>query len=91
MSNDTSPHTATRTGPEPGDNPPLEALSPSSKFVAYVLEAHGGSIMLEDLQEETTLNRRTLRYAISRLEEQGLVERKREPSDPRYSRVEKIR
>lgn len=57
--------------------PPVERLSdqpPSAKLVFLTLERHG-SLTQREICEESLLAARTVRYALSRLEEEGLVER----------------
>jgi DNA-binding MarR family transcriptional regulator len=56
--------------------PPVERLSdlpPSAKLVFLVLERHG-SLTQRGIREESLLTGRTVRYALSRLEEEDLVE-----------------
>jgi len=48
-------------------------LPPSAKLVAKVLEYDGGSTQSQ-LAEETLLPARTVRYALTRLEEVGVVD-----------------
>ena len=61
---------------EPTDRPPFEALSdlpPSAKLVAKVLE-YENTLTQSQLAEETLLPPRTVRYALSRLEDHNIVE-----------------
>jgi len=60
----------------------LQELPPSAKLVAKVLETDG-SLPQGELTEETLLPERTVRYALNRLEEQGLVESHHSVADPR--------
>lgn len=56
--------------------PPADRLSdqpPSAKLVFLVLEHHG-SLTQREICEESLLTARTVRYALSRLEDEGLVE-----------------
>lgn len=56
--------------------PPDERLSdqpPSAKLVFLVLD-HRGSLTQREIREESLLTARTVRYALSRLEDEGLVE-----------------
>ena len=48
-------------------------LPPSAKLVATVLE-HDGRLTQQELAEETLLPPRTVRYALGRLREAGVVE-----------------
>ena len=61
--------------PEPSHDPwePVEELPPSAKLVAKVLE-YDGTLTQSELVERTMLPPRTVRYAISRLEEAGVLE-----------------
>lgn len=43
---------------------------------------------MRELHEETGLDESTLHFGVSRLEEQGLVSRGRDPEDLRHTRVE---
>ncbi|MFB6096794.1 MAG: MarR family transcriptional regulator [Haloferacaceae archaeon] len=52
---------------------PVRDLPPSAKLVAKVLE-YEGTLMQGELAEETMLPPRTVRYALSRLEEVDAVE-----------------
>jgi len=52
---------------------PVRELPPSAKLVAKVLE-YNGSLTQSQLAEETLLPPRTVRYALSRLEDVGVVE-----------------
>ncbi|WP_276256521.1 winged helix-turn-helix domain-containing protein [Halomontanus rarus] len=53
--------------------PPLEELPPSAKLVHKILE-YEGKCTQKELVEETMLAQRTVRYALTRLEEQNLIE-----------------
>lgn len=50
----------------------LRELPPSAKLVAKVLE-YNDTLTQSELSEETLLPARTVRYALSRLEEEGIV------------------
>lgn len=52
---------------------PVRDLPPSAKLVAKVLE-YNGTLTQNELAEETMLPSRTVRYAVSRLEDAGVVE-----------------
>ena len=60
----------------------LRELPPSAKLVAKVLE-YNGTLTQSELAEETLLPPRTVRYAISRLDEEGIVESRFSFSDAR--------
>lgn len=51
----------------------VQDLPPSAKLVAKVLE-YKGALTQSQLAEETLLPARTVRYALSRLEDCGVVE-----------------
>lgn len=52
---------------------PLEELPPSAKLVHKTLE-HEGKCTQKELITKTMLSARTVRYALTRLEEVGLIE-----------------
>lgn len=61
---------------EPADKQGWEAvrdLPPSAKLVAKILE-YNDSLTQSELADETLLPPRTVRYALNRLEEVGVVE-----------------
>ncbi len=58
-------------GEDPWD--PVRDLPPSAKLVAKVLE-YNETLTQSQLAEETLLPPRTVRYALSRLEEVGVVD-----------------
>ncbi len=60
----------------------LLALPPSAKLVAKVLE-YNGTLTQSELADETLLPPRTVRYALSRLDEEGIVESRFSFSDAR--------
>lgn len=51
----------------------LRSLPPSAKLVAKVLE-YQGTLTQSQLAEETLLPPRTVRYALNRLDEEGIVQ-----------------
>ncbi len=69
-----------------GDKPRerLEPLPPSAKLVYYVLDAEG-RFDQTGLAEETRLSTRTVRFAIEKLVDAGLVEEGLCPTDARRS------
>ena len=60
----------------------LEDLPPSAKLVAKVLE-YNDTLSQSELAEETLLPDRTVRYALTRLEEHDVVESRFSFSDAR--------
>jgi len=66
----------------PEDQQSLRDLPPSAKLVAKVLE-YNDSLTQSQLAEETLLPPRTVRYALTRLEEAEIVESRFSFSDAR--------
>jgi DNA-binding MarR family transcriptional regulator len=64
---------ASETLQSPEEQETLRELPPSAKLVAKVLE-YNDSLTQSQLAEETLLPPRTVRYALTRLEEAGIVE-----------------
>ncbi|MXV61910.1 winged helix-turn-helix transcriptional regulator [Natronorubrum sp. JWXQ-INN-674] len=62
----------------------LSDLPPSAKLVYKVLE-HNTSLNQQELAEETMLPKRTVRFALTRLKESGLVEERISFRDARQS------
>ncbi len=62
----------------------LEPLPPSAKLVYYVLDAEG-RFDQTGLAEETRLSTRTVRFAVEKLVEAGIVEEGLCPTDARRS------
>jgi len=63
-------------GPSTDAGDPLRAveeLPPSAKLVAKVLE-YNGTLTQSELAEKTMLSPRTVRYALSRLEDVGVLD-----------------
>lgn len=67
----------------------FEDLPPSAKFVAKVLE-YEGTLTQTQLAEETWLPGRTVRYALTRLQEMGLVEERNHLRDARRKLYELV-
>jgi DNA-binding MarR family transcriptional regulator len=61
---------------------PVRDLPPSAKLVAKVLD-YNETLTQSQLSEETLLPSRTVRYALTRLEEEGVVESRFSFSDAR--------
>ncbi len=68
---------ATQTRPDPNQRPEnweaVKELPPSAKLVAKVLE-YNDRMTQQQLATETMLPTRTVRYALTRLEDVGVVE-----------------
>lgn len=60
----------------------LRELPPSAKLVVKVLE-YNGTLTQGQLADETLLPARTVRYALSRLEEKGIIDSRFSFSDAR--------
>lgn len=60
----------------------LRALPPSAKLVAKVLD-HTSPLTLRELADHTLLPDRTVRYAINRLENAGLIQSRYSHTDAR--------
>lgn len=60
----------------------LVELSPSAKYVFSTLEHHGISSQKE-LADQTLLPKRTVQYALDRLDQKGLLEKTVDASDAR--------
>ncbi|MDZ7702788.1 MAG: helix-turn-helix domain-containing protein [Halobacteriales archaeon] len=63
----------------------LHELPPSAKLVVKVLEYHD-TLTQQELAEETMLPSRTVRFAVSRLEEAELIESRISFADARQRR-----
>ena len=86
----TSEAVTTTTVPSEHRTEVLRELPPSAKLVAKVLE-YNDTLTQSELAEETLLPPRTVRYALTRLDEAGLVESRFSFTDARkriYSLVE---
>ncbi|QCW03554.1 helix-turn-helix domain-containing protein [Natrinema pallidum] len=62
----------------------IESLPPSAKLALWVLESEG-KLTQQELRKETRLHQRTLRYALDRLDEEGLIDSRPNPADARQS------
>lgn len=65
--------TAEESGGEQHSQEALRDCPPSAKLVAKVLE-YDGPLTQQELAEQTLLPTRTVRYAVSRLDEVGVVQ-----------------
>ena len=64
---------------------PVEEMPPSAKLVAKVLDCEG-TLTTAELERETLLPARTVRYALSRLTDAGVVESRFAFADARRRR-----
>ena len=62
----------------------IEDLPPSAKFVLWVLEDIG-PVTQQELCDEITLPPRTVRWALDRLEDEGIIESRPYTRDARQS------
>ncbi|MBY9021049.1 MAG: MarR family transcriptional regulator [Candidatus Lokiarchaeota archaeon] len=62
----------------------LFSLSPSSKFILYLLKQRGPLKQYEIL-EKTLLPKRTTAYALKKLQEQNFIKKTKDLSDKRVS------
>lgn len=69
----TSETVAVAQSPSDATKEALRDLPPSAKLVAKALE-YRGTLTQSELAEETLLPARTVRYALTRLDEVGVVE-----------------
>ena len=60
----------------------LMSLSPSAKLVFRVLQ-HDQPLTTRDIAEKTLLPQRTVRYALSKLNDADLAEERVDPQEPR--------
>jgi DNA-binding transcriptional ArsR family regulator len=60
----------------------LVSLSPSAKLVFRVLQ-HDHPLTSQEIAEKTLLPQRTIRYALSKLNEADLTEEQVDPQEPR--------
>ena len=68
-----TPETAAADAPAEGGWEAVRDLPPSAKLVAKVLE-YNDTLTQSQLADETMLPPRTVRYALSRLEDAGVVD-----------------
>ena len=70
------------TAPTEAQQEALTDLPPSAKLVAKILE-YNGTLSQSDIAAETLLPARTVRYALGRLEDHGVVESRHSFADAR--------
>jgi DNA-binding MarR family transcriptional regulator len=64
----------------------LLELSPSCKLVFYALRQVGEPLNIQQLAEETLLPRRTIRYALTKLSNHGLIDKQPSLQDARKTK-----
>jgi DNA-binding MarR family transcriptional regulator len=64
----------------------LLELSPSCKLVFYALRQVGEPLNIQQLAEETLLPRRTIRYALTKLSNHGLIDKRPSLQDARKTK-----
>lgn len=62
----------------------LYSLSPSSKFILYLLKQRGPLSQIEILKK-TLLPKRTVAYALKKLQEKNFVKKRKDNKDKRIS------
>jgi len=62
----------------------LYSLSPSSKFILYLLKQRGPLNQMEILKK-TLLPKRTIAYALKKLQENNFIKKSKDNSDKRVS------
>ncbi|MHA1149891.1 MAG: MarR family transcriptional regulator [Promethearchaeota archaeon] len=62
----------------------LFSLSPSSKFILYILKQRG-PLVQKDLQDTTLLPKRTIAYALKRLQDLNFICKLKDKRDKRKS------
>lgn len=67
----------------------LFSLSPSSKFILYLLKQRG-PLMQQEIIEKTLLPKRTIAYALKKLQEKNFVKKSKDLGDKRVSVFEII-
>lgn len=72
------------TGPADDYPSGFDELPPSAKLVHHVLE-EADELTLQGLHEETRLPKRTIRYALGRLDEIDVLEARPRVDDPRQT------
>ena len=60
----------------------LISLSPSSKFLLYVLKQNG-PLKQKEIIRKTLLSKRTISYCLKRLQEEGFIKKYSDPKDKR--------
>ena len=67
----------------------LFSLSPSSKFILYLLKQRG-KLTQQEIIEKTLLPKRTTAYALKKLQEQSFIKKTKDVIDKRVSIFEII-
>lgn len=62
----------------------LISLSPSSKFILYLLKQRG-PLKQQEIIEKTLLPKRTIAYALKKLQEKNFIEKSKDLIDKRVS------
>ena len=62
----------------------LISLSPSSKFILYLLKQRG-PLKQQEIVEKTLLPKRTIAYALKKLQEKNFIEKSKDLIDKRVS------
>ncbi|MFX1504410.1 MAG: MarR family transcriptional regulator [Promethearchaeota archaeon] len=67
----------------------LISLSPSSKFVLYILKQRG-PLKEKDIIKKTLLPKRTIAYALKKLQEMNFIRKSKDTYDKRVSIFESL-
>ncbi len=67
----------------------LFSLSPSSKFILYILKQRG-SLKQQEIIEKTLLPKRTIAYALKKLQDKNFIKKSKDLIDKRISVFEII-
>ena len=67
----------------------LMGLSPSSKFILYLLK-HQGPLCLKGILKKTLISKRTVEYALKTLKESNFIKKSKDLKDKRVSIFEII-
>lgn len=62
----------------------LISLSPSSKFILYLLKQRG-PLKQQEIVEKTLLSKRTIAYALKKLQEKNFIKKSKDLIDKRVS------
>jgi len=62
----------------------LFSLSPSSKFILYLLKQRG-PLKQQEIMEKTLLPKRTIAYALQKLQEKNFIKKSKDLIDKRIS------
>jgi len=67
----------------------LFSLSPSSKFILYILKQRG-ALKQQDILKKTLLPKRTIAYSLKQLQENNFIKKYKDQKDKRVSIFEAL-